>query len=667
MNDPVHEMRPVFNNRLLLQFHLARQELNCPGAHLQALFADLCINANMTVHSLRHLIQTALYQLRSGQNELKSFLDCQLQLQWLGKHSEKHGVSKNYLLSLCEGETDRFAQDDRTVHVTNGLLMEMNTFKNRKNIPWKTFLHWLQALSDEFDTMTPAKLNHLVTKISSKMKTYQKRKGDSDGASRLQSYEDLPCLPLPTETRQPSSTQPANATLQSSENAATGSSATGTSESLVSCASQDSVSNQPAPSSMMQIIEDASAELQNKMELKISEEIRHKFDVAKSQSEALKEVVGDKKQKVTSLEAENSKLITEINSLQRKLQISRQCEASTKIQLKNTRMKCTQLKRENLNRRHVRLQKKHQELEEKLHSMKHLPDKLQEEKRQKLAYQKHASRVESKTKRKKTAEELKTAEEVIAELLNELQAEVPLPQTRTESGYFKDFVAKCVYELVGECEVPAYRCRQVIQTVVKHFFGVEFLDSDLPGKTTSLRFADQSHALAKMQVAEETSKQKFDIHSDGTTKKQNKFVGLQVTLQNKQTLSLGFESVAQENAQTLLDVFLDKIHELSLLNYEDDIDENQIFQNIVGVMTDRASTMKCVGRLLDQHRASQIPNAVQMEFLHCNAHFMLGLSSATEKALEEVVKDLELGGKLGRENMAVFQSFASHKQSAVCR
>lgn len=61
-------------------------------------------------------------------------------------------------------------------------------------------------------------------------------------------------------------------------------------------------------------------------------------------------------------------------------------------------------------------------------------------------------------------------EEVITSLLDErLELQPVVPETRTERGYFRDFVVTCIYELVGECEVPASRCREVIKTISKHF------------------------------------------------------------------------------------------------------------------------------------------------------------------------------------------------------
>ena len=120
-------------------------------------------------------------------------------------------------------------------------------------------------------------------------------------------------------------------------------------------------------------------------------------------------------------------------------------------------------------------------------------------------------------------------EEVITSLLDETGAAACSSRDQNRKRIFQRFCCNMYYELVGECEVPASRCREVIKTISKHFFGVTFEDHQLPGRTTNLRFADQSHSLAKMQVAEAMSTQHFDLHADGTTKKQKKYAGHQVT------------------------------------------------------------------------------------------------------------------------------------------
>ena len=65
----------------------------------------------------------------------------------------------------------------------------------------------------------------------------------------------------------------------------------------------------------------------------------------------------------------------------------------------------------------------------------------------------------SDTKRRKLEEHLANAEDTIVHLSEQCENMQEVPETRTESGYYKDFVIKCTYQLIGECEVPAGRCR----------------------------------------------------------------------------------------------------------------------------------------------------------------------------------------------------------------
>ena len=128
---------------------------------------------------------------------------------------------------------------------------------------------------------------------------------------------------------------------------------------------------------------------------------------------------------------------------------------------------------------------------------------------------------------------------------------------------FLDDIVKCVVELIGEAEVPSKRCGQVIEIVSRHMFSVDIPAKDLPSERSALRFADRGHCLAKYQLAEAMSSTRFDIYTDGTTKDHQKYIGHQVTLESGETLSCGFTGVCKEDTQTLLDVALNLLTELS--------------------------------------------------------------------------------------------------------
>ena len=72
-------MRVQFNNQLLLQLHLIRNDSCASLKEIQALFTELCTDSNIAAAHVGHLIQTCLYQLRSvNAVEMDSFLSKEL-------------------------------------------------------------------------------------------------------------------------------------------------------------------------------------------------------------------------------------------------------------------------------------------------------------------------------------------------------------------------------------------------------------------------------------------------------------------------------------------------------------------------------------------------------------------------------------------------------------
>ena len=131
-------------------------------------------------------------------------------------------------------------------------------------------------------------------------------------------------------------------------------------------------------------------------------------------------------------------------------------------------------------------------------------------------------------------------------------------------------------------------------------------------------------------------------------------------------LSLDFDPVACKNVQTVLDLTVNKLSELALLYSPDDSAQQlkNTLRNMVG-MIDRANTMKAFDRRLDSLRTAVANPEIQLEFLYCNARFVLGLTTAAEKALTEVAKERGLEGKLERETMPAFQCFTKTRICSV--
>ena len=117
-----------------------------------------------------------------------------------------------------------------------------------------------------------------------------------------------------------------------------------------------------------------------------------------------------------------------------------------------------------------------------------------------------------------------------------------------------------------------------------------------------------------------------------------------------------------QNTTTLLDVTMTLLEELSDIYSEEEAQENfcRMLQQLSGVMSDRASVMKSFNKALDEERKMLLQSEEGLQFLHCNAHFLLGLSTESEKILAKNEKDS--GSKISKlEYLGYIQSTIVNK------
>ena len=237
--------------------------------------------------------------------------------------------------------------------------------------------------------------------------------------------------------------------------------------------------------------------------------------------------------------------------------------------------------------------------------------------------------------------EIAQLQQVLADIL---QCQQPPPQVKTRnenSLSFTDEVKKTIISLVG-AQVSAENCSKVIQAVVRYMLDVEIPLDSLPSERTVRRYADQAHILAKMQVAETVLVANFDLHVDGTSCDHKKYVGQQVTT-SAGSLACGFTPVAVENAVTLVETTLNLLQELSEVYSDEEREQNflRILGNLSGVMSDCASVMKKYKEELNDAIKTTLGTQENIQFLYCNAHFLLGLSSTSDKTLKGVQAELK--------------------------
>ena len=248
-------------------------------------------------------------------------------------------------------------------------------------------------------------------------------------------------------------------------------------------------------------------------------------------------------------------------------------------------------------------------------------------------------------------------------------AEFSVLRLKDERGNFKPEATVCVMQLVGECEVAASRCGTVIQAIAKHLFDSVVPDSDLPSTRSAIRFADRGHVLTKMHVSEALLEaDDWDMHLDGTSRAGKKYVGHQMNVDGYM-LSAGFSPASVENTTSLVDMSYTVLQELSEIFSDDHVQVQENFvtmlSKVCATMTDRASTMKSFSRQFDMDRKDMLLTDTSMEFLHCNAHVLLGVSSACDKVLKQT--EVDSGEKFGRDKLAAFASFKSAAECSATR
>ena len=96
-------------------------------------------------------------------------------------------------------------------------------------------------------------------------------------------------------------------------------------------------------------------------------------------------------------------------------------------------------------------------------------------------------------------------------------------------------------------EIPSNKVSEVIKSVSENICKMNV--EKVPKRTTVQNIIDECHFLEKEQVSEAISESRnWDLFADGTSKK---IVDAGVHLADKRSLSLGFQSVAREDGDTV--------------------------------------------------------------------------------------------------------------------
>ncbi|KAK6173018.1 hypothetical protein SNE40_016558 [Patella caerulea] len=230
---------------------------------------------------------------------------------------------------------------------------------------------------------------------------------------------------------------------------------------------------------------------------------------------------------------------------------------------------------------------------------------------------------------------------------------------------YSDAVVTCIKQLIGKIGISLSRCSPAIQCVGKCLFDWNIDLADLPSDRSVMRFADRGNVPAECHLTDTMFRSDgFDLHTDGTSRDHRKYVGNQATLSSGEVLSMGYTLV---DTETLLDVATNLLRELADVYDVENAEETfqSVLHKLMDLMSDRASVLKSFNSAMEVNRRELLgDDAVQMQFLYCNAHFLLGLSSESEKVLRGLDRTL---GKLGRDCKSNFSGFASAGENSASK
>ncbi|XP_064622531.1 uncharacterized protein LOC135484780 [Lineus longissimus] len=637
----------------------------------------------------RTLIRTAQNKLNVLTNEeVPSFLDAFVDLALVGPLCSSLGVNRHKLLDptlLKDCDSDIFGIHQLKV----GVLFELDDFRKLEKIDLEHVCTWLQVLGKLSSAPPQDKVKDILGELRSEFKSLNKskaRKGDLlDELLRrdIGAQFDLEVIPPTCSSPNESDTEAVGLHSASDLDVSTGDPGSGKNEELESNKSEivEHSGDLMSPQKRGALIKSLKGELEGKNVL--IGELKTKLDALAEHSKHLSGQVSElnttnreKDAELSELKARYFHLKTNLSKKEKDLSDSQQ----NLVELKSSGVYQRSLKKLS------ELQEQEQKLEKKLAYQRSVNDMKEQiaplrEKITSLQNLVSKYKLQNKTNADRVTEEKKERKALKAELVT-LEAELlhyrspDSFQTREDvNNRFTDELELCAMELSGECEVASARVRKVIQCVSKWLHGQNIKDGDLPSASTVCNFVDRAHVLAKLQVAEECSESKcWDLHSDGTSRDHNKIIGKQITLESGQTRSVGFTPVAVEDSASLLDNVIAMIDELSEL-YSDcsKNEKDTVFRNFLekmfAVMSDRCSVNKAFNRQLSEYKTNFLGNEVDTHFLFCNAHFLLGLSTAVEAKLKDIEKDLvaALGHGLGRDANPKFRTFKNASGSAACR
>ena len=471
----------VCNNRLIIQLIVLRNKWDFPWDSVNELFGRLFpTTAPGKFYRIRLRCLKAAWTFTGDERE---FLYATVaNLEYAGPGLNVIGIERCDLLGDLNNLRDRLQGHQ----LTNGVLYELEKFREKESLPWINILHWIKCFGMEFDQSTESRVKNAVKNVTESYRKLSKSKHKKD--SDNQKFTDFCSEPFRFESIKESNV----------ENVPH-------STSVGLCATE-------TESSCVQLQAMATGirlrHVQGKLEEAEKEIVKMKLELTVCQNDCTK-----KEEHITELKEEHITELKENVKMNEQLKLARGRLGKEKSVLSNT---VTKLQSENRAMRQSNYYKRLQRKESQLRQDEHV---IRMHKNQGCGAKISKLKKEVKTlqtvlsNQRKTIEDLRQVKKNLKDKAEELEKECDMYIVENEENSEKNLVTKvgnkftdniirCVIQLIGEVNIGASRISQVIQCVSKCLYGRDVCLDDLPSVRSSLRFADRGHVLAQYHVAD---------------------------------------------------------------------------------------------------------------------------------------------------------------------
>ena len=230
--------------------------------------------------------------------------------------------------------------------------------------------------------------------------------------------------------------------------------------------------------------------------------------------------------------------------------------------------------------------------------------------------------------------------EQLSERLNELDKKVL--KTKEHKQLYHDNVRQCCLDLLG-LNVGIRQVEPVIRSVLKNIAGFEV--DNLPQPGTLVRMYAEMKGLAYQQIEEISKQDNLILHSDGTTKFGQHYGSFQIST-GESAYTLGLSEMLTGSAEKTLDTLKQILDDIELVTGEST--SKTLLANIKNTMSDRHIVQKNFNELLEMYRSEILPDVVsswknlsseeqqQVSSLNnffCGLHLIVGMADTTASVL----------------------------------